>query len=236
MKTHTALGIGATGLLAAYSLMLRPKILKWGATDEEVNADFPGADIVPGGKRSATMAVTIDAPPARAWLYLIQMGLDRGGWYSWDNLDNWGHTSAERVHAEWQHIEKGQHLSSMPDGSEWWEVASIEPERLLALRASIDLKGRPFDSRGPRPRHYSDSTWSFLLKPLAQGRKTRLVVSGYWHLEPRWLQNVISIMPLEPAHWIMQMRQFQKIKEYCERDERVFEVQEADELMEETAV
>jgi hypothetical protein len=30
------------------------------------------------GKRAATMAVTIDAPPGQVWPWLIQMGGDRG--------------------------------------------------------------------------------------------------------------------------------------------------------------
>jgi hypothetical protein len=43
------------------------------------------------------MAVTIDAPPDQVWLWLVQMGWDRGGWYSWDHLDNAGRPSAREV-------------------------------------------------------------------------------------------------------------------------------------------
>src|ERR1700681_4810245 len=50
------------------------------ATDEELLAAFPGADLIPGGKRHATMAVTVDAPPSRVWPWLVQMGCDRAGW------------------------------------------------------------------------------------------------------------------------------------------------------------
>ena len=74
------------GLLGAYALVLRPCILSWGATDEEVSRDYPGADLIPGGERSATMAVTIEAPPARVWPWLVQMGTDRAGRYSCEQL------------------------------------------------------------------------------------------------------------------------------------------------------
>ena len=37
-------------------------------------------DWSPGGERSATMAVTIGAPPDLVWPWLVQMGPDRGGW------------------------------------------------------------------------------------------------------------------------------------------------------------
>jgi proline iminopeptidase len=161
------------------------------------------------------MAITIDAPPSKVWPWLVQMGVDRGGWYSWDRLDNWGRKSTERIHPEWQQISVGDHFVSKPDGGEWWEVAALEPERFLCLRASVDLRMRPFDPRGPRPRHYTDSTWGFLLEKLP-GDRTRLVVSGYWHLEPAWLQGPMSVLLLEPSHWIMQMRQFANLKRLAE--------------------
>jgi hypothetical protein len=145
------------------------------------------------------------------------MGYGRAGWYSWDHLDNWGHASADRIHPEWQQIAIGDHLPSMPDEKAWWEVAALEPGRFLGLRASMDLRGRPFDPKGPRPRFYTDSLWGFLLEELPGGR-TRLVESGYWAFQPRWLKPVISFIFLEPAHWIMQTRQFAKLKRFAERD------------------
>src|SRR6266511_3875457 len=87
------------------------------ATAEEVGRPYPGADLIPGGEHSATMAVTIEAPPASAWPWLVQIGADRAGWYSWDRLDNWGLPSAERVHPEWQEIAVGEHLAAKPDGA-----------------------------------------------------------------------------------------------------------------------
>jgi proline iminopeptidase len=185
--------------------------LRWGASDEEVRQPFPDAGIVPGGTRSATMATTIEAAPAEVWPWLVQMGIDRGGWYSWDRLDDFGRKSTDRIHPEWQEIHLGDHLTAMPDGSEWWEVAALEPDRFLSLRMSLDLRGRWFDPRGKRPRFFTDSTWSFLLKEPTPG-KTRLIVSGYWAFSPRWLQTLFSVLVLEPSHWIMQTRQFTNLK------------------------
>lgn len=144
------------------------------------------------------------------------MGTDRAGWYSWDRLDNFGRRSAERIHPEWQEISVGDRLAAKPDGSEWWEVAALEPERFLCLRMSLDLRGRPFDPTGARPRFFTDSAWSWLLEDLPRDR-TRLVVSGYWSLRPRWLQPITSFLFLEPSHWIMQTRQFANLKRHAER-------------------
>jgi len=199
-----------------YALGVRPRLLRWGATDDEVRRPYPGADLVPGGTRGATIAVTLDTPPKDVWPWLVQMGTDRAGWYSWDRLDNWSHPSAKRIHPKWQALALGAHLSAMADGSIWWEVAALEPERFLGLRMSLDLRGRPFDPAGPPPRFFTDSLWGFLLTELA-GNRTRLVVSGYWCLRPRWLQPVMSVLFLEIQHWIMQTRQFENLKRRVER-------------------
>jgi len=212
-RARAAVGVMALG--SVYALVVRPRLLRWGASDDELESPFPGADLVPGGVRTATMAVTIDAPPSRVWPWLVQMGTDRGGWYSWDLLDNFGCRSADRIHSEWQEVDLGDRFTGKPDGSESWQVAALEPERFLALRMSLDLRGRQFDPAGRRPRRYTDSTWGFLLTELP-GRRTRLLVSGYWALRPRWLQHVVSVAVLEPAHWVMQTRQFANLKRRAE--------------------
>ena len=212
-RARAAVGVMALG--SVYALVVRPRLLRWGASDDELTSPFPGAAIVPGGVRTATMAVTIDAPTSRVWPWLVQMGTDRGGWYSWDLLDNFGCRSADRIHPEWQKIGLGDRFTGRPDGSQSWQVAALEPERFLALRMSLDLRGRQFDPAGRRPRRYTDSTWGFLLTELP-GRRTRLLVSGYWALRPRWLQHVVSVAVLEPAHWVMQTRQFANLKRRAE--------------------
>jgi proline iminopeptidase len=167
------------------------------------------------------MAITINASPATVWAWLVQMGHNRAGWYSWDRLDNWGRRSSHRIHPEWQKLSIGDHLSAMPDSSMWWEVVALDPQQFLGLRALVDLRGRSFDPAGSWPKSYSDSLWGFQLKELPSGG-TRLVVSGYWNMQPRWLQPIANFF-LEPAHWIMQVRQFANLKRRAERESRQLE-------------
>lgn len=206
-------------VVAGYVFAFRPRMVRWGATATEVAAPYPGITVIPGGRRSPTMATTIDAPPSVVWRWLVQMGYGRAGWYSWDHLDNWGHSSESTIHSEWQEIALGDRLPSMPDNAAWWEVASLEPERFLGLRATMDLKGKPFDPNGPRPRAFTDSLWGFALEPL-EGDRTRLVVSGYWAMEPGWAKTLMNWLFLEPAHWIMQKRQFAKLRRLAETEWR----------------
>src|SRR3954470_22046729 len=91
---------------ASYRVLVRPRFENRGATRAEIDADYPGAGLVPGGRRGGTMATTIAAPPSAVWPWLVQMGCDRAGFYSWDRLDNGGHPSAERIKPVWQNVEQ----------------------------------------------------------------------------------------------------------------------------------
>jgi hypothetical protein len=127
--------------------------MRWGATDEEVTGAYPGAELVPHGQRAATMAVTIDAPRDQVWPWLVQMGGDRGGWYSWDRLDNGGRPSATEVHPEWQDLALGDYVKywTRKGPVDAWEVAALEPNRFLGLRGLRDLRGGQLDPKQPRP-------------------------------------------------------------------------------------
>ncbi len=163
------------------------------------------------------MAVTIDAPPTEVWPWLIQMGWDRAGWYSWDRLDNGGRRSARDVHPEWQDLSVGDRLSAWSPGGpmEAWEVAALEPRRFLGLRGLSDLRGRVLGPNQPRPKSYTEGLWGFLLEDLP-GDQTRLVVSGYQTLRPRWLEGPFNFLVYPLMHWPMQTRQFANIKRNVE--------------------
>jgi Flavodoxin domain len=60
-----------------------------------------------------------------------------------------------------------------------------------------------------------DSLWCFLLRELPGGR-TRLIVSGYSAERPRALAELQNFIFWEPAHWIMQRRQFANLKRRAE--------------------
>ena len=213
-KTEAAAGTVAV----VYALWVRPRLWRWGASDEEVDGPYPGAELVPGGERGATMAVTIEAPPDQVWPWLVQMGGDRGGWYSWDRLDNGGRPSAHEVHPEWQDLALGDYVkywrSSGPVDA--WEVAALEPNRFLGLRGLTDLRGRNLDPKQPRPSAYIEGRWGFLLNELPSGH-TRLVIGGYQAIRPRWLGRFVFYWLYIPVTWIMQARMLAVLKRNIER-------------------
>jgi proline iminopeptidase len=218
--------VGLAGLGAAvYVLAVRPRLVRWGASDEEVTRAYPGRELIPDGTRASTMAATIAAPPEQVWPWLVQMGWDRAGWYSWDRLDNGGRPSVREVHPEWQSLSVGDHLMDWsPAGPiagpiSAWEVAALEPGRFSGLRGEMNLRGRILDPSQPRPPAYVDRLWGFLLEELP-GDRTRLVVSGYQSIRPRWLEGLLNFWFYPPLHWTMQTRQFANLKRNIEDTRR----------------
>lgn len=211
--------LGLAGIATAtYGLWIRPRLMHWGASDQEVTGPYPGAEIVPGGRRGPTMAVTINAPPEQVWPWLVQLGGDRGGWYSWDHLDNAGRPSAREVHPEWQHLAVGdsvKYWTRRHGPVDAWTVAALEPHRFLGLHALSDLRGRRLDPTLPRPSTYTEGLWGFLLNPLPDGR-TRLVIGGYEAFRPAWFASLWSFFGVAIV-WIMQARTLVVLRRNAER-------------------
>jgi len=164
------------------------------------------------------MAVTINAPPGKVWPWLVQLGGDGGGWYSWDRLDNAGRKSAERVHPEWQNLARGDYVKYMRrDGPvDAWRVAVLEPNRFLGLHGLSDLRGRSLDAEKPRPSAYTEGLWGFLLNELPDGR-ARLVIGGYQTFRPKWLGRFLDYWLYPPTVWIMQARMLAVLKRNVEQ-------------------
>ncbi len=215
MKIST-LAIAGLGLAAVSRLTLR----NTGVTRYERRQPLPGDALVPDAGKPWTMATTVDAPPAAVWQWLVQMGCDRGGFYSFDRLDNAGRPSVEEIRPEWQTLAPGDRLDSHPSGRTWFVVAEVEPEQTLVLRASIDLRaGRSYDPAGERPRFFVDSSWAFVLEPLAS--RTRVLVRTRSAERPRLLAQLAGYFLFDPAHYVMQTRQLVRIRRLAESSELV---------------
>jgi hypothetical protein len=75
-------------ILLAFLFVVRPWYQQWGATDEETRRVLPGDEIVPVAVAQETRAITIGASVDRVWPWLAQLGQHRGGFYSYDLLEN----------------------------------------------------------------------------------------------------------------------------------------------------
>ncbi len=120
----------ALGLL--YFWLIRPWQLHWGANPAEIQRSLPGDEIVDHPSFNATRAVTINAPAEAIYPWIVQMGVNRAGWYSYDWLDNLGRPSAEQLLPEYQHLQVGELIPMSPDGKQGvWVKDFRENEWLL---------------------------------------------------------------------------------------------------------
>ncbi len=160
-RTRVLYGLGIVlSLLIAGYIAVRPVHLRWGATAEEVARAMPG-DL--DGMRW-TRAITIAATPQQVWPWLMQWGQGRGGWYSYDWLENllgFDIHTADRIVPEYQNMALGDKLC-MARGFCPMDTVTIEPYRWLGWQAKNE-QGKP--------------VWTFIfgLFPL-DATHTRLVV------------------------------------------------------------
>ena len=143
--------------------------------------------------------MTIDASPEAVWPWLVQAGFGRAGWYSDDLLDNLARPSLREVRPELQTLEVGQWVPMSPtptDASAFKVAGFVEKEWLLLAK--------------------SDSTWSWVLTDLGDGR-TRLVTRV--HALYDWTKPVSAlagVVLLELGDFPMMRRMLLGIKQRAE--------------------
>ena len=110
-----ATAMAAGGIVGMYRWLVRHRLYTWGATADEATAELPGDDLVEVGAPRTTRAVGIDAPPEAVWPWLVQIGEDRGGFYSYDWLERLAGTrihNADAIHPEWQDVHVGARVEA----------------------------------------------------------------------------------------------------------------------------
>jgi hypothetical protein len=168
---------------------------------------LPGDELLPVADLVATRAITVRAPAEAVWPWLVQMGQGRGGFYSYDVLENLAGCrihSAGRIVPEWQQLELGDEFRLAPDAA--LEVARVEPGRALVVRGGVPLGGRratPFDF-----------SWAFVLD---EGRNatTRLIVRERYRYARRWAPLLVE--PVQLISFVMSEKMLRGIRERAER-------------------
>ena len=147
-------------LLAASTWFIyRPWALTWGSTDEEIVRVMPGDEALEQPTFNATRAVTIEATPEDIWPWIVQIGYRRAGFYSYDQLDNDGIPSAERILPEYQNLEVNDLIPLSKTAHV--RVAELDPPKSMVL---------VFEVEGT----WSGATWVWGLYP-EDASHTRLV-------------------------------------------------------------
>jgi hypothetical protein len=177
MRWRYSVGVTAIGAAAVYVFLARPRQLKWGATDQEADEPLPGDELLPNADLIATRAISIRASADQVWPWIAQLGQGRGGFYSYDFLENLVGCdihSADRVVPEWQDVAVGDEVKLAPGVG--LVVASVESGRSFVLRGGI-----PMGNISPP----YDFTWAFALRDEAD-EATRLFVRERYAYRRPW--------------------------------------------------
>lgn len=208
--------VGALGILLDIATpFLRGMRSHWGLDEEEANRRYPGDDLLQSPTWGWTHAVEIDSPAERVWPWIAQVGQDKGGFYSYQWLENLAGCeiqNADRVHAEWTHPKVGDALKVHPKAPAM-RIAAVEPGRFLVAFSGTDQSAGAPPKGDPRVA----VTWLFLLEPIGEGRCR--FISRYRAACGDRLADHLMFGPtlIEPVGFAMDRRMLLGVKERAEK-------------------
>ena len=186
--------------------LIRRRYLRWGATNDEQHRTLVGDELLPAVDQSTTRAITITAAAEDAWPWIAQLGQGRGGFYSYDWLENLvvraDFHNADRIVPEWQQIAVGAEVRLAPEVA--LKVVALEPERALVLRGSV-----PMGNVAP-PYEF---TWAFVMLPQPDGT-TRFMVRERYRYTRRWAALIVQ--PAQLVSCLMTPKMLRGIKSRAE--------------------
>ena len=194
------------GALALAAPRVRAHCLQWGATGEEAHSELPGDALVSPADITATRAITIAAPAAAVWPWIAQLGQGRGGFYTYDFLENLvgcDMHSARAVVPEWQARAVGDEVRLHPEVA--LHVAVLEQGSAMVLRGGV-----PMGATAPP----YDFTWAFVVREQPDG-STRLVVRERYGYTRRW--SALLVEPVQVVSFVMSERMLRGIRTRAER-------------------
>jgi hypothetical protein len=209
---------GASAALGVYEFCLRPRAARWGATDEELDGLWPGDELVAAPVYSATHAITIHAPADAVWPWLVQIGQDRAGYYSYSWLENlFGADIHNRLKIipEFQTRQVGDEVWMAPKhkygGQARMIVGRLDPGRAMVLIPPAPLTCDPATQQVR-----AEGVWALIVHPIDKNT-TRLICRGLGERKSTFSARFWEYAFWEPAHFIMERKMMKTIKALAER-------------------
>ena len=146
MRTKTKKLLNVLGILVGLFALaviaiaaLTPWMDRWGATDEEISATYPGDELLAQPASFVNRAITIKAAPEQIYPWIVQLDAKKGGWYSYTwletNLLRCPMVNADRIHPEWQNLQVGDKVHMCPNepAPPPYTVVQIHPKRAIVM-------------------------------------------------------------------------------------------------------
>jgi hypothetical protein len=205
MRRRYVAGLAALGAAAAYIQLARRRQLGWSATSDEIEGPLFGDHLITTPDLVATRAITVQATADLVWPWIAQLGQGRGGFYSYDSLENLlgcDIHSSDRIVSDWQNVAVGDEVKLYPDGP--LDVAAVEPGRAIVLRGGVRMGNvaPPYDF-----------TWAFVLCEQPDGT-TRLLVRERYAYSKWWA--LLLVEPAAAASFVMTQKMLRGIRDRAE--------------------
>ncbi len=186
---------------------------RWGARPNEPDPTMAGEDLIGDAAWEFTRAVSIAAPAEEVWPWIVQMGQGRGGFYSFERLENLigcHITNTDLVLPEHQTLTVGDPIRLHPTAPPL-HVALLEPGRSLVLTS------RPEDDApGAASTHTVDTLWAFHVIPEGPDA-CRLIERGKNGFGASTAERLFfSPLLLEPVGFVMSREMLLAVKERAE--------------------
>jgi len=201
-------GFFAIGFAFATPFMSRRR-RRWGATDDEVEGVHPGDELVPQAQWTATHAVSIAASPQEVWPWIAQVGQGRGGFYSYQRLENLAGCEIEntqRILEEHQDVRVGDKIRLHVDIPPMTAAIVDKPTTLV-------VSGDPSADAGAVE---ISSSWAFLLVEQPDGTTRLLSRTRYHHGGGLRAKLMGGPYLVEPISFVMERKMLKVIKGLAE--------------------
>ena len=207
-------GVALIGWHLIATPFIRRERMQWGTIGTEATDALPGDDLVPEPKWSSTLGITVDASPEDVWPWIAQIGQGRGGFYTYQTLENLagaGITNVTEILPDHQHPVAGEGIS-LASGMPPLRIDAVDPPNALVLFGSpAGVDGE--DSWGR-------STWQFAVNAGPAGGTRFLTRSRYDHSPDLKGRLTFGRFPLEVISFVMSRKMMLEIKRLAERQAR----------------
>lgn len=200
-----------------HHFIFRPIILDWGSPEPVRELPLTG-DVFTQGS-SHTRAVLVEATPAELWAWLIQVGQERGGFYSYQWLENLVGADMRNVYdirAEFQRLRQPGDTVWLASkhhykGEGYQIVAEINPLRSLVMVGGDDYERI---QKGQQAR----GSWAFYLYPESESKTWLIARSSSGDIG--FGNKLLRYCTYEVPHYIMERKMLVTIKKLAERRHR----------------
>ncbi|MBK8020197.1 MAG: hypothetical protein IPK19_01935 [Chloroflexi bacterium] len=203
----------------AVLLPISPIVRRWynhaGASSTEVQTRYSTDSLVPSPQQGYTRAISIRAPKEIVWGYLMQLGQERAGLYSYDALENLVgcemHT-VDHLVPEWQNLKVGDVVRFGPaaKGYPTQKVIEVQDKRLIVWQG-VDAK--TLEAGGGL-----NGIIAYYLSDAPDGG-TRLIVRSAMSYPPTFAMKLLWRIT-EVLNYVMEQKMLRSIRAFAERDAR----------------